>query len=37
MALARGDIESAQRYFAAVRPDTEKRVRDNPDAAERHA
>ena len=36
LALARGDIESAQRYFAAVRPDAEKRVRDNPDAA-RHA
>jgi eukaryotic-like serine/threonine-protein kinase len=37
IALARGDIESAQRYFAAARPDTEKRVRDNPDAAERRA
>ena len=37
MALARGDIESAQRYFAAATPDIEKRVRDNPDAAERHA
>ncbi len=37
IALARGDIESAQRYFAAARPDTEKRVRDNPDMAERHA
>jgi TolB-like protein/Tfp pilus assembly protein PilF len=37
IARARGDIESAQRYFAAVRPDTEKRVRDNPDAADRHA
>jgi len=37
LALARGDIEMAQRYFAAVRPDTEKRVRDNPDAAEHHA
>jgi tetratricopeptide (TPR) repeat protein len=36
-ALARGDIELAQRYFAAARPDTEKRVRDNPDIAERHA
>src|SRR5205823_14336249 len=36
-ALARGDIESAQRYFAAVRPETEKRVRDNPGVAERHA
>jgi TolB-like protein/Tfp pilus assembly protein PilF len=37
IALARGDIESAQRYFAAARPATEKRVRDNPDAAERRA
>jgi eukaryotic-like serine/threonine-protein kinase len=37
IALARGDIESAQRYFAAARPDIEKRVRDNPDVAERHA
>ena len=37
IALARGDIESAQRYFAAARPDTEKRVRDNPDMVERHA
>ncbi len=37
IALARGDVESAQRYFAAARPDTEKRVRDNPDVAERHA
>lgn len=37
IALARGDIESAQRYFAAVRLDTERRVRDNPDVAERHA
>src|SRR5439155_443292 len=27
IALARGDIESAQRYFAATRPDAEKRVR----------
>jgi tetratricopeptide (TPR) repeat protein len=37
LALARGDIESAQRYFAAVRPEAEKRVRDNPDEATRHA
>ena len=37
IALARGDIESAQRYFAAARPDIEKRVRDYPDVAERHA
>ena len=36
LALARGDLESAQRYFATVRPDAEKRLRDNPDAA-RHA
>ena len=31
IALARGDIESAQRYFAAARPDIEKGVRDDPD------
>jgi tetratricopeptide (TPR) repeat protein len=37
IALARGDIESAQRYFAAARPDIEKRVRDDPDVAEHHA
>ena len=37
IALARGDIESAQRYFAAARPAIEKRVRDDPDVAERHA
>ncbi len=37
IALARGDIESAQRYFAAARPDIEKRVRDNPEVAGRHA
>ncbi len=37
LALARGDIESAQRYFAAATPDAEKRARDNPDAAGRHA
>jgi tetratricopeptide (TPR) repeat protein len=37
LALARGDKETAQRYFAAVRPDTEKGVRDNPDGAVRHA
>src|SRR4029450_6615480 len=36
-ALARGDIESAQRYFDAARPAIEKRVRDDPDLAERHA
>ena len=37
VACARGDIESAQRYLAVVRADAEERVRDNPDAAERHA
>ena len=31
IALARGDIESAQRYFAAATPAIEKRVRDDPD------
>src|SRR5438046_2907939 len=36
-ALARGDIESAQRYFAAARPDIEKRVSDNLDVAEHHS
>src|SRR5207302_1599834 len=33
----RGDIESAQRYFAVARPDIEKRVSDNPDIAEHHS
>jgi TolB-like protein/DNA-binding winged helix-turn-helix (wHTH) protein/Flp pilus assembly protein TadD len=37
IALARGDVESAQRYFAAARPATEKRMRDNPDTAEHRA
>jgi TolB-like protein/Flp pilus assembly protein TadD len=37
LALARGDRETAQRYFAAVWPETEKRVRDNPDGANHHA
>ena len=37
IALARGDIESAQRYFAAARPVSEERVRDDPDVAQRHA
>ena len=37
IALARGDMESAQRYFAAARPDIEKRVHDDPDVAEHHA
>jgi TolB-like protein/DNA-binding winged helix-turn-helix (wHTH) protein/Tfp pilus assembly protein PilF len=36
IARARGDIESAQRSLAIAGPDSEKRVRDNPDAAERH-
>jgi TolB-like protein/DNA-binding winged helix-turn-helix (wHTH) protein/Tfp pilus assembly protein PilF len=36
VALARGDLESARRYFAAAMADMEKRVRDNPDSAERH-
>jgi tetratricopeptide (TPR) repeat protein len=37
IARARGDIESAQRYLDVPRADAEKWVRDNPDAAERHA
>jgi TolB-like protein/Flp pilus assembly protein TadD len=37
IAFARGDIESAQRYFAAARPISEERVRDDPDVAQRHA
>jgi tetratricopeptide (TPR) repeat protein len=37
LALARGDIEAAQRYFDVARIDAEKRVRDNPDAAQRHS
>jgi TolB-like protein/DNA-binding winged helix-turn-helix (wHTH) protein/Tfp pilus assembly protein PilF len=37
LARARGDIESAQRYFDVARADAEKRVRDNPDAAQRHS
>src|SRR5437870_6046124 len=37
IALARGDTESAQRYFAAARPVSEARVRDDPDVAQRHA
>ncbi len=36
-ALARGDIESAQRYFAAARLGIEKRVRDDPTDPEHHA
>ena len=37
IALARGDIESARRYFAAAKPISEERVRDDPDVAELHA
>ena len=37
LALARGEIESAQRYFAATAPTIEARVRDDPEEAERHA
>jgi serine/threonine protein kinase/Tfp pilus assembly protein PilF len=37
IALARGEIESAQSYFAAARPDIEKGVRDDPGDAERHS
>jgi eukaryotic-like serine/threonine-protein kinase len=36
-ALARGDNESAQRYFAATIPVIEKSLLDRPDDAERHA
>ena len=36
-ALARGDIESAQRYFAAATPIMEEWMRDDPDDPERHA
>jgi TolB-like protein/DNA-binding winged helix-turn-helix (wHTH) protein/Tfp pilus assembly protein PilF len=37
LARARGDLESAQRYFDMARADAEKRVSDNPDAAQRHS
>jgi tetratricopeptide (TPR) repeat protein len=37
IAIARGDIESAQRYFAATGPAIEKRVRDNLDVVQRQA
>jgi len=37
IARARGDIESAQRFFSMVCPDAEKRIRENPDLAARHA
>jgi tetratricopeptide (TPR) repeat protein len=36
VALARGDNESAQRYFAAARPIMEKLVGDEPEQAENH-
>jgi tetratricopeptide (TPR) repeat protein len=36
-ALARGDKESAQRYFAATIPALEKLVRDAPDDSQRHS
>jgi len=36
-ALARGDVESAQRYFAAAAPSFEGEVRDDPDDTSRHA
>lgn len=35
LARARGDMESAQRSFALVCPDAERRVRENPEAADR--
>jgi tetratricopeptide (TPR) repeat protein len=35
--LAHGDVESAQRYFAAAAPSFEGRMRDDPDNADRHA
>jgi serine/threonine-protein kinase len=37
IALARGDKESAQRYFTASAPAIEARARNNPDIAEPHA
>ena len=36
-ALARGNVESAQRYFAAAASSFERQVRDDPDNAVRHA
>jgi tetratricopeptide (TPR) repeat protein len=36
-ALARGHVEPAQGYFAAATPTFAEWVRENPDAAERHA
>ena len=37
VALARGDLESAQRYLAAATPSLEGGVRDNPDNPDLHA
>jgi len=37
IALARGDIESAQRYFAVARPALEGWVRDDPNDPDHHA
>ncbi len=37
VALARGDIESAQRYFAAARPALEELVRDDAEDPDHHA
>jgi TolB-like protein/DNA-binding winged helix-turn-helix (wHTH) protein/Flp pilus assembly protein TadD len=37
VALARGDSEAAQRYFAAVAPETEKLARANANEASHHA
>ena len=37
VALARGDVASAQQYFAAATPDIEAWVRARPDEASRHA
>jgi tetratricopeptide (TPR) repeat protein len=37
VALARGDIETAQRCFAAAEPDFATRVRNNPERAEHHS
>lgn len=35
-ALARGDVASARRYFAAATPAIEERLRENPDDPDRH-
>ncbi|PYK75272.1 MAG: hypothetical protein DME42_02935 [Verrucomicrobia bacterium] len=37
VALACGDVESAQRYFVAARPALERWVRDEPDDPDHHA